>query len=161
MDAEPVAIIKAAMALSRSPLNTTKVFCSLPGKGCWEISSSGTTFPACPFLINASILSPFFSTFSNWLPVFSHQDLMSLTKPGSVAETSRRSPFFSFFIISKTCTMGPGHCKPQASIFTLLTGASLSGSTVERADAILASYPVVFSSTCPATINFFSSNTGL
>ena len=54
-------------------------------------------------------------------PVVLHQACASREKPASVATISIRSPSEIESIACLIFITGPGHCNPQASIFTVLT----------------------------------------
>ncbi len=106
--AAPLAITKAARMRSRSLLKTTKVLSSFAAP-----LLSGRV-PA-PFWMVAVILLALVSRFSSLFPVTLHQEGASVAKPGSVAVILSISPSLSLSISSLSFTMGPGHCKPQAS----------------------------------------------
>src|SRR5690606_4442674 len=92
----PLAIIKEAIALSKSPLNIIKFLPSFIG----AISSVDSFLDLLPFSIMATYLSSVFSALINVFPVFLHQDFISFINPGSVDITSSLSPSFNVFNFS-------------------------------------------------------------
>jgi len=116
-----------AIALSKSPLNTTIVAPSLVSV------ITGQSLTALPFSITETYA--FFCEskvlLSSLLPVLSHQFFMSFWNPESVALISKISPSFSLEISSKVLLIGPGHCNPHASITTVLLFISIFSSFEE------------------------------
>ena len=123
--AAPLAMIKDARALSKSPSNTTIVF-------PWGMSVIAALCPtsscfASPFRIVEIYCTPSFLEEMNVFPVRLHHFSTSFANPISVAETRRTSPscisdsFFDTFMI------GPGHCMPQQSrLITLFSSMAIS-----------------------------------
>jgi len=118
MAAAPFAMIKAAIARSRSLLNTTIVRLLLPRAcGAAGLSSSADSVSACgPLRTHARIMRPSSLADIRVLPVLLHQAAMSILKPGSLAVISMVAPSGRFFIAADSFIIGPGHCSPHASI---------------------------------------------
>jgi len=111
--AAPLAIIKEAIALSKSPLNTTMVLLSFSDISLIPTETLFTFLQ--PFFITAIIKPLSFLISKSSLLVLLHQAFTSGKNPGSEAFTFSISPSSIYPIVEFTCINGPGQLNPHIS----------------------------------------------
>ena len=123
--AAPLAIINDAIALSKSPLNTTIVWPFLLGTvvQVLEISVPDRIWSE-HFIIVASIIPLFLSKFISLLLVFLVHASISLQNPSSDTFTFKTSPSLISSIVAFTCIKGPGQDNPVAFNSLTLSAAT-------------------------------------
>ena len=90
------------------------------------------------------------------LPVRLHQDMASRAKPGSVERTLSATPSATLSIFPFRRMMGPGHCRPQASMRIVSEERAAMASGMPEPSAYATGSATAFPNPCVPVRNWSS-----